>query len=295
MSEMVPESNRSLAGKTLFITGASRGIGKAIALRAAQDGANIVVTGKTTEPHAKLSGTIFTAAEEIEQQGGSALACACDVRDDAQVNDAVQQAVTKFGSIDIVINNASAIFLSGTLQTPMKRFDLMHQVNVRATYMVSQTCLPILKAAPNPHILNLAPPIKMDARWFAPTLAYTLAKYGMSMCVAGMSQEFVAAGIAVNALWPKTGIATAAVENMLGGKAAIAACRRPEIVADAAWAILTQDSRSLTGQFLIDEDVLAAEGVTDFEQYAVQPGTPLMPDFFLGEPDLAAFERLRHS
>jgi citronellol/citronellal dehydrogenase len=288
------DSERSLAGKTLFVTGASRGIGKAIALRAARDGANIAVIGKTVEPHPKLPGTILSAAEEIEALGGKALACACDVRSEEQVTEAIGQTVAKFGSIDIVVNNASAIFLSGTLSTPMKRFDLMHQVNVRATYLVSQACLPILKNVPNPHILNLAPPFEIDRGWFAPTLAYTLAKYGMSLCVAGMSQEFARDGVAVNALWPKTGIATSAVQNMLGGETAIASCRQPEIVADAAWSVLTRDSRSCTGQFFIDEDVLRNEGITDFDQYAVRPGTPLMPDFFLGEPDLKQLAHLLH-
>jgi citronellol/citronellal dehydrogenase len=286
--------DRSLAGKTLLITGASRGIGKAIALRAARDGANIVVIGKTSEPHPKLDGTVFTAADEITAAGGNALACVCDVRNEDEVIDVVKQTAETFGAIDIVVNNASAIFLSGTLNTPMKRFDLMYQVNVRATFLVSQACLPTLKKAANPHILNLAPPFEIHPTWFAPTLAYTMAKYGMSLCVAGMSREFARDGIAVNALWPKTGIATAAVQNMLGGEKAIASCRHPEIVADAAWSILTKDSSTVTGQFLIDEEVLKADGETDFEKYAVQPGTPLMPDFFLGEPDLKQFAQLLH-
>ncbi len=283
---------RSLAGKTLLITGATRGIGLAIALRAARDGANIAVLGKTTEPHPVLPGTVQSAVEAIEAAGGRAIGCPCDVRSDEQVASAVEQTVAAFGGIDIVVNNASAIFLADTLHTPMKRFDLMQQVNTRATFLVSQTCLPHLLQAANPHVLTLAPPVELAKEWFAPTLAYTLAKYGMSLCVLGMSQEFHSRGVAFNALWPKTGIATSAVQNLLGGDRAIECCRRPEIVADAAQAILTRDARSCSGNFFIDEDVLRAEGETNFAQYAVNPAAPLMPDFFLGEPDLAQLQAM---
>jgi citronellol/citronellal dehydrogenase len=284
----------TLKDRTILITGGTRGIGKAIGLRAARDGANVVILGKTTEPHANLPGTIWTAAEEIEAVGGKALAVACDLRNDDQVETAVAQTVERFGGIDILINNASAIFLAGTLQTPMKRFDLMHQVNTRATFLTSQLCLPHLLKSSNPHILCLAPPIDMDRGWFAGTLPYTMAKYGMSLCVLGLSQEFSKQGVAVNALWPETGIATAAVANLLGGETAIQCCRKPEIVADAAHAILTRNSRECTGNFFIDSEVLAESGVTDFDQYAMTPGVPLMPDFFLGKPDFAALSQLLH-
>ncbi|HEX7045545.1 MAG TPA: NAD(P)-dependent oxidoreductase [Burkholderiales bacterium] len=271
----------SLRGKTLFITGASRGIGLAIGLRAARDGANVAIAAKTTEPHPKLPGTIYTAAKEIEAAGGRALPLAVDIRFEDQIAAAVDRTVATFGGIDILVNNASAIFLAGTVDTPMKRFDLMHQINTRGTFACSQACIPHLKRAENPHILNLSPPLNMDARWFAPHLAYTMAKYGMSMCVLGMSEELRRDGIAVNALWPRTPIETAAVRNLLGGEATIRGSRKPEIVADAAYAILTKDSRSCTGNFFIDEEVLRAEGVTDFEQYACVPGAPLLQDFFL--------------
>ncbi len=271
----------TLHGKTLFITGASRGIGKAIGLRAAREGANVVVAAKTAQPHPQLPGTIHTAVEEIKAAGGRGLACVVDVRFEDQVQAAVNQAVETFGGIDILVNNASAIFLAGTLATPMKRFDLMHGVNVRATYLASQLCLPHLVRAENPHILNIAPPLNLQPRWFAPHLAYTLAKYGMSLCVLGMAEEFREEGVAVNALWPRTAIATAAIENVLGGAEALQHCRKPEIMADAAHAILTRDSRTCTGNFFVDEEVLMAEGLANFDHYAVAPGEPLLPDFFL--------------
>ncbi|HEX3726149.1 MAG TPA: NAD(P)-dependent oxidoreductase, partial [Pirellulales bacterium] len=243
-----------LAGKTLFITGASRGIGKAIALRAARDGANIIVAAKTAEPHPKLEGTIHTAVRDLEAAGGRAVACVTDIRFENQVQAAVAQAVDAFGGIDILVNNASAIHLSPTIETPMKRYDLMHGVNVRGTFLTSQTCLPHLLKASNPHILNISPPLNMEPRWFAHHLAYTMAKFGMSMCVLGMAEEFKQQGVAVNALWPKTVIATAAVRNLLGGEEVIRHCRTPEIMADAAHAILTRASRNCTGNFFIDED-----------------------------------------
>ncbi|MCB9753085.1 MAG: NAD(P)-dependent oxidoreductase [Myxococcales bacterium] len=271
----------TLAGKTLFITGASRGIGKAIALRAARDGANVVIAAKTAHPHPRLPGTIFTAAEEIEAAGGAALPVITDVRSEEKVRAAVERAVERFGGVDILINNASAISLTGTLETPMKRYDLMHEVNTRGTFLCSQACLPFLKRAANPHILTLSPPLNMSAHWFAGHCAYTMAKYGMSMCVLGMAGEFKADGVAVNALWPRTTIATAAVRNLLGGEQAIAACRTPEIMADAAHVILTRPSREVTGNFFIDDDVLARAGVTDFDRYAVTPGVDPLPDLFL--------------
>ncbi len=270
----------TLKGKTLFITGASRGIGKAIALRAARDGANIVIAAKTTEPHPKLPGTIYTAAEEIEKAGGRALPCMVDIRDEQQIAAAVAKAVETFGGIDILVNNASAISLTGTLDTPMKRYDLMHGINTRGTFACSQACIPYLKKSSNPHILNNSPPLNMEARWFAPHVAYTMAKFGMSMCVLGMAEELKSDGIAVNALWPRTVIATAAVQNLLGGEEAMRGSRSPEIMADAAHAILTKPSREFTGNFCIDEEVLRAEGVTDFSMYQ-QPGAELLPDYFL--------------
>ena len=270
-----------LAGRTLFVTGASRGIGKAIALRAAQDGANIVIAAKTTEPHPKLSGTIYSAAEEIEAAGGKALPLAVDVRFEEAIAEAVTQAIDHFGDIDILVNNASAIFLAGTLETSLKRFDLMHQVNVRATYACSQAAIPYLRKASNPHILNLSPPFSMKPKWFKDHLAYTLAKYGMSMCVLGMAAELKTDGIAVNALWPRTLIATAAVRNLLGGEAMIQQSRKPEIVAEAAYAIVRRPSRTCTGNFFVDEEVLREEGITDFDRYAVNPGDTLTPDLFL--------------
>src|SRR5687768_11051723 len=265
----------TLAGKTLFITGASRGIGKAIALRAARDGANVVIAAKTTEPHPKLPGTIYSAAEEIAQAGGTAFALAVDIRDEAQVSSAVDQAVARFGGLDILVNNASAISLTGTLETRMKRFDLMHQVNVRGTYLCSQKAIPHLKRAENPHILNLAPPLKptLEARWFAPHLGYTMAKFGMTLCVLAMAEEFRQDGIAVNALWPRTAIDTEAI-RLIAGADARKRTRTPEIVADAAHIILTKPSREFTGKFLLDDDVLRDAGITDLSQY--QPaGVPV--------------------
>lgn len=270
----------TLHNKTLFITGASRGIGLAIGLRAARDGANVVIAAKTTEPHPKLPGTIYTAAEEIEKAGGRALACVVDVRDEAAVEAAVQKTVETFGGIDILVNNASAISLTGTLETPMKRYDLMHGINTRGTFLCSQKCLPHLLKASNPHILNLAPPLAMQERWFSGHVAYTMAKYGMSMCVLGMAGEF-RGRVGVNALWPRTVIDTSAVRNLLGGEAVASGGRTPEIMADAAHAILTRSAAECTGNFFIDEELLRAEGVTDFEKYAVVPGAELIEDFFL--------------
>jgi len=271
----------TLHGKTLFITGASRGIGLAIARRAARDGANIVVAAKTVRPDPRLPGTIYTAVEEINAAGGSGLACACDIRFEEQVQAAVDRAVATFGRIDVLVNNASAIHLTDTLDTPMKRFDLMHAVNARGTFLCSQACLPHLLKASNPHILNISPPLNMETRWFAPHVAYTMAKFGMSLCVLGMSGEFREQGVAVNALWPKTVIATAAVQNLLGGSDVVNRSRQPEIMADAAHLILTRGSRDCTGSFFIDEDVLRQAGTTDFDKYAVTPGSDLIPDFFL--------------
>jgi len=269
----------TLSGKTLFITGASRGIGLAIALRAARDGANIVIAAKTETPHPKLPGTIHTAAAEIEAAGGKALPLAVDIRFEDQVSAAVQRAVERFGGIDILVNNASAISLTPTLQTPMKRYDLMMGVNVRGTFVCSQACLPHLVKAPNPHILTLSPPLDMRAKWFTHHLAYTMAKYGMSMCVMGMAEEFRSAGIAVNALWPRTIIATVALQVVPGAEPERG--RTPEIMADAAWHILTRDSRETTGNFFIDEEVLSAAGITDFAKYAVSSGAKLRRDLFL--------------
>jgi citronellol/citronellal dehydrogenase len=274
-----------LAGKTLFVSGGSRGIGLAIALRAARDGANVVIAAKTSSPHPKLPGTIYTAAEEIERAGGKALPVECDIRDEAAVYGAVDAAVKRFGGVDILVNNASAISLTGTLETPMKRFDLMIGVDVRGTFLCSQACLPHLRhaaaAGRNPHILTLSPPLNLDPKWFAPHVAYTIAKYGMSMCVLGMAEEFRNEGIAVNALWPRTVIATAALAMIPGAADDIDRTRKPEIVADAAHAILVRDARSTTGRFFIDEDALREAGITDFEQYATKPGTKLLPDLFL--------------
>jgi citronellol/citronellal dehydrogenase len=270
-----------LGGKTLFITGASRGIGLTIALRAARDGANVVIAAKTDQPHPRLPGTIHTAAEQVRQAGGHALPIALDIRDEAAVQKAAAQAAEKFGGIDILVNNASAISLTGTLETPMKRFDLMFGVDVRGTFCCSQACIPYLKKSGNPHILTLSPPLNMNAKWFRHHVAYTMAKYGMSMCVLGMAEEFRKDGVAVNALWPRTVIATAALA-MLGDAVKPELCRKPEIVADAAYAILNRDSRSHSGNFYIDEEVLASEGVTNFDAYALVPGTRrFLPDLFL--------------
>ena len=271
----------SLKGKTLFISGASRGIGKAIALRAARDGANVAVVAKTSEPHPKLPGTVFSAAEEIEKAGGKALACVVDIRDENAVAEAVKQTVAKFGGIDILVNNASAIHLSNTEGPPMKRYAWMHGINTRGTFVCSQACVPFLKKAANPHVLMLSPPLNMETRWFAPHVAYTMAKFGMSMCVLGMAGEFKNAGIAFNALWPRTVIATAAVQNLLGGDNVMKGARTAEIMADAAYAIFNRPARENTGNFYIDDEVMAAEGITDLSKYAVDPAAKLIPDFFV--------------
>ena len=270
-----------LNGTTLFITGSSRGIGKAIALAAAREGANVVVVAKSAEPHPKLPGTVYSAAEEIEAAGGRALPCIADIRFEDQVEAAVEKAAETFGTLDVLVNNASAISLTGTLETPMKRYDLMQDINTRGTYLCSRLLIPHLERAANPHILNISPPLNMDPRWFKDHVAYTMAKYGMSLCVLGMAEELLPRGIAVNALWPRTAIATAAVRNLLGGDEAIARCRKPEIMADAAVAVLKRPSGETTGRFLIDDEVLRQEGVSDFDRYAVTPGVELMPDFFL--------------
>lgn len=280
----------SLKGKTLFITGASRGIGLAIALKAARDGANVTVAAKTTEPHPKLPGTIHTAAEEIEKAGGRALPVVCDIRDEAQVAEAVAKTVEKFGGIDICVNNASAISLTGTLDTETKRYDLMHQINTRGTFLVSKTCIPHLKKAANPHILNLAPPLDMKAKWFKGHVAYTMAKFGMSMCTLGMSAEFATDGIAVNSLWPLTAIDTAAVRNLLGGDGMASISRSPEILADAAYAIFNRPSREATGNFYIDEEVLRKEGVTDLSIYSPGAKGALAGDFFVPDEVFARSE-----
>nr|WP_281354568.1 NAD(P)-dependent oxidoreductase [Aurantimonas aggregata] len=271
----------TLKDKTIFMSGGSRGIGLAIALRAARDGANVVVAAKTDSPNPKLPGTIHSAVEEIEAAGGKGLGVVCDIRDEAQVEAAVAAAVERFGGIDICINNASAMALTGTLQTEMKRYDLMNGVNARGTFLVSKTCIPHLKQAENPHILNLSPPLDMSAKWFRNHVAYTMAKFGMSMCTLGMAEEFRKDGIAVNSLWPLTAIDTAAVRNVLGGDAMAKMSRSPEIVADAAHAILSRPSREATGQFYIDELVLMEEGVSDFSVYGPQGGGEPVADFFV--------------
>ena len=270
-----------LKNKTLFVSGASRGIGLAIAKRAAKDGANIILAAKTAEPHPKLPGTIYTAADEIIEEGGQALPVICDIRDEENVRDAVNKGLDHFGGIDICVNNASAIQLTGTLQTDMKRYDLMNQINARGTFLVSKVCLPHLLKSDNPHILNLSPPLDMDPKWFGPHVAYTMAKFGMSLCVLGMAEEFKEDGVAVNALWPRTAVATAAIKNALGGDSILNISCSPEIMADAAYVILTKDSKEFTGNFCIDDNLLADNGVTDFSQYAEVPFSELAPDFFV--------------
>jgi len=273
----------SLKDKTLFISGGSRGIGLAIAIRAARDGANVVIAAKTGEPHPKLEGTIYTAATAIERAGGKALPILCDIRDESQVQAAVAKTVETFGGIDVLVNNASAIGLTGTLSTDMKRYDLMNGINARGTYMLGRYCIPHLKKAANPHILTLSPPLDMRAKWFAPHVAYSMAKYGMSLCTLGWAEEFRRDGIAANSLWPRTTIATAAVV-MIGGDPIMKKSRTPEIMGDAAHAILCKPSREFTGNFCIDDLVLWNEGVRDFSGYAAVPGTPdkeMAPDFFL--------------
>ncbi len=268
-----------LKNRTIFITGASRGIGREIALRFARDGANIVVTGKTADPHPKLKGTIFAAAEEVEAAGGRALPLQLDIRDENSVAAAVKETAERFGGIDVLVNNASAINISNTLATPAKRYDLMQQVNARGTFVCSQACIPHLMKSRNPHILTLSPPLNLNPKWFKDHVAYSMAKYGMSMCTLGMAAEFAPNGIAVNSLWPRTTIATAAVETFF--PQAVASSRKPAIMADAAYLIVTRDSRSTTGNFFIDEEVLRGHGITDFDQYAVTPGAPLFNDIFL--------------
>lgn len=270
-----------LKDKTLFITGASRGIGKAIALRAARDGANVVIAAKTAEPHPKLAGTIYTAAEEIEAAGGKALPLVVDVRDEDSVAGALKKAAETYSGIDILINNASAINLSKTDKLDMKRYDLMNNINTRGTFMTTKLAIDYLKEADNPHVIMLSPPLDMSTHWFAPHVGYSIAKYGMSLCVLGFAGEFKKYGIAVNALWPRTTIATAAVGNLLGGETMIQASRKPDILADAAHAMLLKDSKSFTGNFLIDDSFLAAEGVTEFDKYRVDGSVALMPDFFV--------------
>jgi citronellol/citronellal dehydrogenase len=271
----------SLAGKTLFITGASRGIGLAIALRAARDGANIAIAAKTAEPHPKLDGTIYTAAEDIERAGGKALPLVVDVRDEAVVKDALAKTAEKLGGIDVVVNNASAIQLTPVVDTDMKRFDLMHQINARGSFVVAKWAIPYLEKAANPHVLMISPPLNMKEKWFAPHTAYSMAKFGMSLVVLGLAGELRAKGIAVNALWPRTIIATAAIRNLLGGDSRMRQARKPDIMADAAYAIFSTPSRELTGRFLIDDNFLAEHGVTDFDRYRVDPSQPLAQDFFL--------------
>ena len=276
----------SLKGKTLLITGASRGIGLAIGLRAARDGANIVIAAKTAEPHPKLEGTIFTAAKEMEAAGGKALPLMVDIREEAAVAEAMKKAAETFGGIDIVVNNASAINLTQTVQIDMKRYDLMQQINQRGTFMVSKYAIPYLEKAENPHILMLSPPLDMKEKWFAGHVAYSMAKYGMSLVVLGLAGELRAKGIAVNALWPRTTIATAAVRNLLGGDMMMNASRTPEILADAAHMIFGKPSKSFTGNFLIDDSFMAGEGVTDFEQYRIDPSVALAPDFFVPDDSI---------
>jgi citronellol/citronellal dehydrogenase len=271
----------SLAGKTLFVTGASRGIGLAIALRAARDGANIAIAAKTDAPHPKLPGTIHTAAAEIEAAGGRALPLTVDVRDEEAVKAAIERTAAHFGGLDIVVNNASAIGLTPAATTDMRRFDLMHQVNARGSFMVSKYAIPHLERAANPHILMLSPPLDMKTKWFAPHTAYSMAKFGMSLVVLGLAGELKPKGIAVNALWPRTTIATAAIRNLLGGDEVVRRSRTPDIVADAAHTVFAKPAKSFSGNFLIDDSFLAAEGVSDFDRYRVDPTQPLQPDFFV--------------
>lgn len=272
----------TLKGKTIFITGASRGIGLAIAERCARDGANIAIAAKTVEPHPKLEGTIHTAAKAIEAAGGKALPIQCDIRDEASVEAAVKATADAFGGIDIVVNNASAIFPMPTKDTPAKKWDLMHQVNARGTYVVTRACLPFLEKAENPHILALSPPLDMRAMWFGPHVAYTSAKFGMSLCILGWSDEF-RGKIAANAIWPRTAVATAAIANILAGEEAMKNCRKPEILAETAYRVLTKPAASFTGNFLIDDSFLVSEGITDLDQYSMEPGVELLPDFFVPE------------
>jgi citronellol/citronellal dehydrogenase len=271
----------TLAGRTLFISGGSRGIGLAIALRAARDGANVALIAKTADPHPKLEGTVYTAAAQIEAAGGHALPVVGDIRDEDQVVRAVALTVERFGGIDVCVNNASAINLSGTEALEIRRYDLMQSINTRGTFVVSRACIPHLKLAVNPHILTLSPPVSLEPRWLGPHVGYTIAKYGMTMCALGFAAEFAADGIASNALWPRTLIATAAVQNLLGGEAAMARARRPELYADAAHAVITRPSRDCTGNAFLCEDVLAADGVTDFDRYAYQPGSEPEVDLFV--------------
>jgi citronellol/citronellal dehydrogenase len=280
-------SAMSLQGKTLFITGASRGIGLAIGLRAARDGANVAIAAKTSEPHPKLPGTIHTAAEAIEHAGGKALPLVVDVRDEAMVRDAIEATVARFGGLDIVVNNASAISLSPVVATDMKRYDLMQQINARGTFVVSKWAIPHLQKAANPHVLMISPPLDMREKWFAPHTAYSIAKFGMSLVVLGLAGELRGKGIAVNALWPRTVIATAAVNNLLGGEALMRQARKPDIVADAAYAVFAKPARQFTGNFLIDDTFLAENGVTDFEKYRADPTQKLAQDFFV-PADIAA-------
>jgi citronellol/citronellal dehydrogenase len=276
-----PAVQPSLKGRTLFITGATRGIGKAIGLRAARDGANVVVVGKTDAPHPKLEGTVHSAAEEIRGVGGRALSCALDIRNEVQVERAVERAIAEFGGIDILINNASAIALMKTDDVPMKRFDLMHQVNARGTFCCAKACHAALCRSDNPHVLTLSPPLDLDPKWFGAHLAYTLSKFSMSLCTLGLAEEWKHDRIAVNSLWPRTTIATAAIANLLGGQDALRHCRTPEIVADAAYAILTRPRGGPSGRFFLDEDVLREAGCESFDGYAVEPGAELAPDLFV--------------
>jgi citronellol/citronellal dehydrogenase len=275
------EKQVSLQGKTLFVSGGSRGVGLAIAIRAARDGANVALIAKTAEPHPKLEGTVYTAAAQIEAAGGRALPVVGDIRDEEQVAQAVTQAAERFGGIDVYVNNASAINLSGTEALEIKRYDLMQAINTRGTFVVSRACIPHLKRSDNPHILTLSPPVSLEPRWLGPHIGYTIAKYGMTLCALGFAAEFRADGIASNALWPRTLIATAAVQNLLGGDEAIAHARRPELYADAAYAVITKPSRDCTGNAFLCEDVLAEEGVTDFDRYAYQPGAKPQVDLFV--------------